>query len=295
MPEKSKAHKTDYAISKDGTKIGYRIYGNNGPGLILVHGGIMGAQNFDKLAGILAENFTVYVHDRRGRGLSANAFDHSLALEVEDIQAIIGQTGAVNIFGLSSGAIVTLQTALTTQSIQKIAVYEPPLADDWSLSAKWYQDYENAVVRQKYGKALIKAMRGMGDKSWITRLPVFIIAPILNLGIRQEEPAADQIPLKDLITAFKDDYRIAIESKGMIERCRALSDRNVLLIEGAKSFAWIKSTLKELAAILPDAKHMELPKCVHNAADNGESPEIVARALKDFFIDQDGCFNADLR
>src|SRR3982751_3826500 len=101
---------THTATSADGTTIGYRQLGN-GPGLILVHGGMMGSQNLMKLGQALANAFTVYVPDRRGRGLSGPAGDYSLAKESQDMRAVIKATGATNVFGLSSGAIVTLQTA----------------------------------------------------------------------------------------------------------------------------------------------------------------------------------------
>ncbi|MEU1641010.1 alpha/beta hydrolase, partial [Nonomuraea sp. NPDC005701] len=55
--------------SADGTTIGYRRSGR-GPGLILVHGGMQASQHFTKLAAALSTEFTVYVPDRRGRGLS---------------------------------------------------------------------------------------------------------------------------------------------------------------------------------------------------------------------------------
>ena len=123
----------DYAVSKDGTKIGYRIYGS-GAGVILVHGGLMYSQNFSVLAEILSSDFTVYVPDRRGRGLSRDCQNHSLTIESEDIQAIIDKTNAENIFGLSSGAIVAIKTALETSKLKKIALYEPPVANHWSIT-----------------------------------------------------------------------------------------------------------------------------------------------------------------
>ena len=52
--------------SRDGTIIGYRQLGR-GPGVIAVHGGMQAAQNLMKLAGALADSFTVYLPDRRGR------------------------------------------------------------------------------------------------------------------------------------------------------------------------------------------------------------------------------------
>src|SRR5262245_56092990 len=117
---------TGLVTSKDGTVIGYRQIGH-GPGIILVHGGMETSQNFMRLATALADSFTVSVPDRRGRGLSgAYGDNYCLARECEDIEALVDQTGATTIFGLSSGAIIVLQAVLALPSIQKIAVYEPP-------------------------------------------------------------------------------------------------------------------------------------------------------------------------
>src|SRR6476660_7088322 len=88
-------------MSADSTIIGYRQLGS-GPGLILVHGGMMGSQNFMKLGHALADTFTVYIPDRRGRGLSGSHGNYSLKREAEDMCAVVGKTGATNIFGLSS-------------------------------------------------------------------------------------------------------------------------------------------------------------------------------------------------
>ena len=55
--------------SRDGTTIGYRQVGS-GPGLILLHGGMQSSRSFTNLAAALSDAFTVYVPDRRGRGLS---------------------------------------------------------------------------------------------------------------------------------------------------------------------------------------------------------------------------------
>jgi pimeloyl-ACP methyl ester carboxylesterase len=59
----------DSVTSRDGTTISYRRLGH-GPGIVAVHGGAQAAQNLMDLATALAESFSVYVPDRRGRGLS---------------------------------------------------------------------------------------------------------------------------------------------------------------------------------------------------------------------------------
>ena len=56
--------------SKDRTIISYRQIGH-GPGLMVLHGIMESAQSHMQLAEALADSFTVYLPDRRGRGLGA--------------------------------------------------------------------------------------------------------------------------------------------------------------------------------------------------------------------------------
>src|SRR5690348_4242592 len=60
---------TSSVTSKDGTTIGYRQLGH-GPGVVLLHGAMESAQSHLQLAEALADTYTVYLPDRRGRGLS---------------------------------------------------------------------------------------------------------------------------------------------------------------------------------------------------------------------------------
>ena len=278
-----KNYHIDETISKDGTKIGYRIFGKGGAGIILVHGGLMYSQNFTVLAESLSSDFTVYLPDRRGRGLTPDNKNHSLITESEDIQAIIDKTNAENIFGLSSGAIVAVKAALETAKLKKIALYEPPLANHWSTTDKWYQNYELALHQNNYGKAFVLILKGLKEKSWMTLLPEFIVVQILNLGLKNQKVASGEMTLQELIRLFRNDFSIAIASKGLIEKCNGLKNRDILLLEGEKSYSWLKEITKTLLKILPEAKHQELPKCAHNAADNSEKPLIVAEALREFF------------
>src|SRR5258706_10442243 len=134
-------------ISKDGTRIGYRTVGH-GPAIVLVQGTMNIGYNFRDLALELSDTFTVIVLDRRGRGLSGTEVtDYCLAREVEDIHALLLETGAEFIFGLSSGALITLQSALQIPTICKIVVYEPPLLTKDLLPEKWI-DQTNAALHQ---------------------------------------------------------------------------------------------------------------------------------------------------
>src|SRR5260370_40887457 len=99
-------------VSKDGTTVGFRQLGR-GPGLVVLHGAMESAQSHMQLAEALADSYTVYLPDRRGRGLSGPyGKDHSIEKDVEDMQAVLAKTGAHYVFGVSSGAVNGLDAAL---------------------------------------------------------------------------------------------------------------------------------------------------------------------------------------
>src|SRR5436305_5779204 len=121
--------------SADGTTIAFDQLGK-GPALILV-GGALEQRAMDsetaQLAPLLAQHFTVFHYDRRGRGDSGDTPPYAVEREVEDIEALITEAGGTAfVFGHSSGAILALEAArLLAPSITKLAVYEPPfLVDD---------------------------------------------------------------------------------------------------------------------------------------------------------------------
>src|SRR5205807_9205055 len=82
----------------------------------------------------LAEHFSVYAYDRRGRGDSGDTPPYAVEREVEDIGALIAAAGgSVFVFGHSSGAILGLEAArLLGPAITKLALYEPPFLVDAS-------------------------------------------------------------------------------------------------------------------------------------------------------------------
>src|ERR1700722_14873446 len=172
-------------ISRDGTTISYRQYGK-GPGLIAMHGGAQAAQNFTKLAEALSDAFTVYVPDRRGRGRSGPPGDHyGLKAECEDLNALLAKTGAHNVFGLSSGALISLQAALTLPAIHKLALYEPPLSINHSTPIAWLQRYDREIAEGKLGSAMVTAITGTQTAPLFFRIaPRAILDPVMNAATR---------------------------------------------------------------------------------------------------------------
>jgi pimeloyl-ACP methyl ester carboxylesterase len=133
MEDGHKMYMTGSVTSTDGTVIGYRQLGS-GPGVILLHGAVSSSQLFMKLGTALSDSFTVYIPDRRGRGLSGPfGENYGIQKEVEDLDALLNKTDTHNVFGLSAGALIVLQATLHVPLINKAALYEPPLDIDNSI------------------------------------------------------------------------------------------------------------------------------------------------------------------
>jgi pimeloyl-ACP methyl ester carboxylesterase len=290
------SYSTDSVISQDGTTIGYRQLGH-GPGIILVHGAMQSSHNFMQLAAALSDSCTVYLPDRRGRGLSEPPSDnhsryqksvsnHSIQKECEDLAALLSKTGVNNVFGLSSGAIIALQAALTVSIIDKVAVYEPPLFTDQSDPTEWGPRYEREVAQDKLADALVTIGNGTGVFPWVLQvLPRFLLVPIMRYLIENENHNewSDDIPLKDLIPTVQYDVQMSKRAHLEPESLKDLRGE-VLLLGGSKSPAYLRAALDELSTVLPHATRIEFSALGHLGPNNDGRPERVAQELCSFFV-----------
>jgi len=243
------------------------------------------SQNFVKLAEALADTFTVYVVDRRGRGMSGTYGDHySLNKDVEDIQALVNKTGAYYIFGLSSGAIITLQSALMTPALQRVVLYEPPLpVNEHDAPDTWVPRFEQDIARGNLAAAMVSVMKGTDD-SPMTLIPRILLTQMFKLGINDDatETKAGDVSIKALIPTMHYDAQIVQELRGKLERYKDVQ-ADVLLLGGTRSRSFLKKALDYLSTTLPHSKRVEFPGVGHLVADNDGKPEMVAEELKRFF------------
>lgn len=275
---------TGSVTSRDGTTIGYRRMGR-GPGLVLLHGGMQAAQNFMRLATALSDQFTLYIPDRRGRGLSGPfGDDHGIDKEVQDLASLMAETGAQDVFSLSAGALIALQATLSLPSLRKAALYEPPLVVDGASSPMtWAPRYERELARGDLAAAMVSCMHGVGDVSEF-HLPRFIMVPLMRLAIRASarDRSNGDVPLDVLIRSVHFDIQLAAQMAGTVEKFKAAAVE-VLLIGGDRSAPYLAPALDALAGILPNAERIELAGLGHLAADDIGRPERVAEVLLRFF------------
>jgi pimeloyl-ACP methyl ester carboxylesterase len=132
-------------ISADGTLIGYRKLGNGTP-VVILHGSISTGDDWVPVAAQLAEHHTVYVVDRRGRGLSGDHPNYALGNEADDIKAVLAVAGkGTAVIGHSFGAICVLEAVRTGAEVSSIVLYEPPLPVDGPTAGPALVDYAAAI------------------------------------------------------------------------------------------------------------------------------------------------------
>jgi pimeloyl-ACP methyl ester carboxylesterase len=274
--------------SADGTTIGYRLTGH-GPAIVLLHGGGQSSQNFMTLAGALGDRHTVCVPDRRGRGMSGPCREHhGIQAEVQDLAAVLRETGARGVFGLSAGAVIALEAARSLPgSIDKLALYEPPLEFDGVTQTSWLARYERELEAGRLAAALVTVMKGTADRTTLRLVPRFLLVAALGLAIgatRGRPAPPGVVSPRDLIPTIHYDARTVREAAGPPDRFAGLDrDCEVLLLGGARSARSLTAALDRLSAVLPGARRATLPGVGHTAADNGGRPELVAAELRAFF------------
>jgi len=277
---------TTHAVcSKDGTTIGYRQLGQ-GPGIVVLHGSMSSGYYHLELAEAMADAFTVYLPDRRGRGLSgAYRDDNDIQREVEDLETVLASTGAQNVFGVSVGADIALQAALTLPAISKLALYEPLLFQDAATASAVMARYDQQMAAGKITAALATAMKGaqMGSAA-MNAMPRWLLAA-LTRPMANWTPKGDYIAFADLAPALHYEGHEIIGMSGSLEAMKDVH-ADVLLVGGSKSSALLKDAVTRVERAVPGARRIELPGLNHSAAWNRQvrgNPEPVARALRSFF------------
>ncbi|MFI7642465.1 alpha/beta fold hydrolase [Nonomuraea sp. NPDC049400] len=275
------------AVSADQTRIGYRTVGT-GPNLVLVQGAMGTCENFTELAGLLSGSFTVILPDRRGRGLSPRPFEpgYQAARDIEDLAAVLNATGATDIFGLSTGALLALEAARTLPNIRRVAAFEPPIYLD-GLPTELIARFHRETIRDDLPAMLITAMKltGLAPRP-VELIPRLLLEAAMRLVLRREARGKPGRYASTAELARALPYDIAVVEQLQDITHYSAIDAEVLLLGAEQSPPYMRAALDTLANTLPTAERIELAGVGHGAAwntDRSGNPHTVAPALRRFF------------
>jgi pimeloyl-ACP methyl ester carboxylesterase len=264
-PEASAPIETGHTTSSDGTTIGWHRLGT-GPAVVVVHGALATGEQFLPVAHALADEYTLFLVDRRGRPLSGDAEEHDLATEIADVQAVLAVAGpGATLFGHSYGGIVSAATAAAGADISALVLYEPPLPVGGPLP-------ESAL-------AAIAAAVGIGDND---RALTIFLSGILHASdatvadLRQTPTWAEWAALAPV---WLRELRVITALVGDLDRFTAIRNRTLLLL-GADSPQHQIDATGFLAEHVPGATLVEFPGQEHFA--HVAEPVAVADAIRSF-------------
>lgn len=294
----------DFVVSADGTTIGFERLGA-GPVLVLVQGSMGTAYTFRELAEALADSFTVVVPDRRGRGLSPRPFDPSYTIDddVRDLDAVLRATGGRFAFGLSSGADILLEAALTLPTIERIALYDPAIFLD-GIPAKGIERFNAYAAARDLPGMLVAAMKtGRMGPAAMRAMPDWLVKAAVKHFMKAEEKAGSggYASMTELAEALPYDLAIAQSIDGTIAKFKDIR-QPVLLLGGSKSPDFLRRALDRLEQTIPDAARVEIPGLDHAAPWNVDpqrnphgNPTAIADALKTYFATATSAATAERR
>jgi pimeloyl-ACP methyl ester carboxylesterase len=223
------------------------------------------------LADFLAEHFTVFNYDRRGRGDSGDTPPYAVEREVEDIDAVITAAGgSAFVYGTSSGGALALEAAASGLTITKLALWEPPFfLDEGSRPpADQVKRYDEMIAAGRRGDAVEFFM------AKVVGLPPEFVAHARNAPFWEAQEALAHTLAYD--ATIMGDHSLPTERAVTVAA-------PTLVISGGASFPFMRETARALADTLPDAQSRILEGQEHNV-----DPAVLATVLMEFFKAQNG-------
>ena len=250
--------------SKDGTIIAFDRSGD-GPPVILLCGASTDRMANAPLARLLAEHFTVFNYDRRGRGDSGDTPPYAVEREVEDIDAVIDAAGgSAFVYGTSSSGALALEAAASGLAITKLALWEVPFSLDESRRppADLVERYDEMIAAGRRGDAVELFM------SKVVGLPPEFVGYARTQPFWQAQEALAHTLAYD--ATIMGDYSLPVERAAAVTA-------PTLVIAGGASFPFMRQTARALADVIPDGQSRTLEGQEHNV-----DPAVLAPVLTEF-------------
>jgi len=266
----------------DGTEIAYEIHGTDSadsadvvdggkPPLVLLHGG--GTRRYwDPVVPQFADDYTVVVPDRRGRGDSDDHEEYSLGKEVEDTVAVVEAVdGEPVLYGHSFGGLRAIETAREV-SVAAVVAYEPAvLVGD-------YREESNLADR-------MAAKLDAGDSEGAMRLHLREVLHGGDIGDEAFEAWLDEWPAWPEYAGFIES---TLRMDRVIEEYRLPTtldvDAPALLLTGSEGPSHLRDSVRAVDEALPDSRLVEFDGVGHDGPT--AAADRVTSTVREFLAEQ---------
>jgi pimeloyl-ACP methyl ester carboxylesterase len=269
------SQRTHDVTTTDGVVIGGTVHGH-GPPLVFVHGSLGdGDLDWQALLSHLIGRFTCYLPSRRGRGLTADHDDHSLARLIDDIIAYIDSIeGPTGLVGWSAGATLTLAAAAQlSDAVNAVAVHEPPLGP--------LMDEQQRAARVRAVSRMAELVGTSSSRDAARRWAEFVFDDEETAALESAgyfEATARYVPV------LLNDIQQAVQFGGPDPAdpdILAQISAPLLVLHGPATRPFFTAAARHVANHVPGAQLQEISGAGHAAPLT--HPEAVAEALTTFF------------
>jgi pimeloyl-ACP methyl ester carboxylesterase len=244
----------------DGAAIAVESIGS-GPGVVVVNGGAVSGKDYRRFARALADRFTIHLFNRRNRPGSADLppGGYSVQVDIDDISAVLASTGSTRLFGHSIGGFIALRAALALP-VEKLALYEPAVVVDGIFPFGYLDDFEAAINAGDYTNAITIVGKGLRSGGRLNDLPLGVQRQFAKLFL-MSPIGKDWLKTIHTVPA---ECREAVRHAGSADLYAGIT-AEVLLASGSRSPAYYAPTIERLAAAIPKARAIVVPRAGHDA------------------------------
>jgi pimeloyl-ACP methyl ester carboxylesterase len=237
--------------SRDGTTIAFTRRGS-GPPLIIVDGAFCYRENgpATELASLLAQHFTVFTYDRRGRGESGDTKPYTVESEIEDFRALASEAGTSPfVLGISSGGALTLQAVASGVDVKEIALYEPPYLAGGN-GPRSFEDVKNRL----------QSLVSVGDRAGAVRFFMTDVYGAPRAFVFAMPFLMPNAWKRNKLVVHTTPYDLTIlGDRSVLNERRSSISVPALVIGGEKSPKELRDAVATVANALPNARSRFLP------------------------------------
>jgi pimeloyl-ACP methyl ester carboxylesterase len=253
--------------SADGTTIAVHETGS-GPAVVIINGAFSTAKDAAQIADAFAEaGLRAVRYDRRARGDSGHTPPVDPHREVEDLAAVIAETGGnAAVIGHSSGAILGLFAAAEGVPIERLFLSEPPFHFGVDDPSPDLPDRLQSLIDEGH--------------------PEDAVVTFQREGIGLPDPVIEQIrtsPMFDgMVSIAQSTVYDAMLTRDVSTPTDAMLgvECPVTIMCGVDTLPFLIGASRHLAEMMPTAELLDVPESVGHRLDPAAAARIVAERLR---------------